>query len=130
VKTINFEEPILALEIKEGNLIIIHSFPLRAVVYDLEGHFLRDFSEKILDKEEREVRIKIGPAENELNIGDPIFKISPTFHTQLLYQDNGNGILDGRDKIVCVGHDGVEVRLMDSLEKKEFVLRKFKGMKL
>jgi len=130
VRTINFEEPVLALEIKEENLIIIHPFPLRAVVYDLEGHFLRDFSEKILDKEGREVRIKIGTTENELNIGDPIFKISPTFHTQLLYQDNGNNVLDGRDKIICVGHDGVEIRRMDSLKKKEFVLRKFEGMKL
>ncbi len=74
------------------------------------------------------MRINIGTAENELNIGDPIFKISPTFHTQLLYQDNGNNVLDGRDRIICVGHDGVEIRLMDSLEKKEFVLRKFKGM--
>ena len=130
VRTINFEEPVLALEIKEENLIIIHPFPLRAIVYDLRGHFLRDFGEKFLDKEGSEVRIKIGTAEGELQIGDPIFKISPTFHTQLLYQDNGNATLDGRDRIICVGHQGVEIRLMDSLEKKEFVLRKFKGMKL
>jgi len=57
-------------------------------------------------------------------VGDLLITVSPTYHLLVLYEDNGNRILDSEDKVICAGHHGVEIRKVSYFEKRKFVLRR------
>ena len=86
---------------------------------------IRDsYTDRFLNEKGEVVRIKIGSSSESLHIGDLILTTSPTYHTLLLYKDNGNGLFDSKDEVICAGHKGVEIRKASYFEGREFVLRR------
>jgi len=126
VRTIGLEESILDAEVKGEKIATFSPFPLRVQLYNLDGSFIWDYTDRFLNGQGEEVRIKIGSSPEDLQIGDLIITTSPTYHTLLLYRDNGNHVFDSRDEVICAGHEGIEIRKASYFEGRKFILRRFK----
>ncbi|RLE13883.1 hypothetical protein DRJ04_03430 [Candidatus Aerophobetes bacterium] len=124
VKTIDFQEEILDVSFNGEKIVILHPFPLRVVLYRLDGSFFMDFADRFQDEQGRQIKIKIGSSVTDLRLGDLMITTSPTYHLLLFYRDNGNNFLDSKDEVICAGHQGVEIRKVSSLEGKKFILRR------
>ncbi|HHF98344.1 MAG TPA: hypothetical protein ENL39_02520 [Candidatus Aerophobetes bacterium] len=124
IKVINFKEEILDASFNRGKVAIIHPFPLRVEIYNEKGLFMFDFGDVFLNEKGKRVKIKIGSSPSDLQVGDLLITVSPTYHLLVLYEDNGNRILDSEDKVICAGHHGVEIRKVSYFEKRKFVLRR------
>ncbi len=126
IKTIEIQESILNAGVNGEKIAILHPFPLRVSIYNLDGSFFLDFTDVFLNEQGEEVKIKIGSSPDNLQIGDVMITTSPTSHLLLFYKDNGNKILDSKDEVICAGHDGIEIRTVDYFEERKFLLKKLK----
>lgn len=126
METVELEDHVLDIEVREGKIFTLSPFPLKVRVYNLSGSFMWDYTENFLYDKGKKVRIKIGESEKDIQVGDLFLTISPTYHTLLFYQDNGNHLLDGNDEVITAGHRGVEIRKVSYFEGRKFVLRRFK----
>jgi len=124
IKTIDLKEKILDIDVNKEKIVALHPFPLRVEIYNINGIFLHDFSDKFLNEREKRVTIKIGSSPSDLHIGDLLITISPTYHLLILYQDNGNGVLDSKDEVICAGHHGVEIRKVSYFQGRKFILKR------
>ena len=127
VKKLNMQEDFIqAIAVLEDRIAVLSLFPSRIQLYNLDGSFLWDYSDRWLNQQGKEVKIRIGSNKDDLQLGDLIITIDPSYHTLLLYEDNGNGFFDSKDKVICAGHKGVEIREASYFEGRKFVLRKLK----
>ncbi len=124
LKEIKLDESILDIDVKDQRIAVLSFFPLKVQLYNIEGKFLWDYTDRFLNEKGEVMRIKIGSSSESLHIGDLILTTSPTYHTLLLYKDNGNGLFDSKDEVICAGHKGVEIRKASYFEGREFVLRR------
>ncbi|MBE0478537.1 hypothetical protein IBX65_05385 [Candidatus Aerophobetes bacterium] len=124
VNTINLEEEILNIDVREGKIAVLHPFPMRVELYNLDGSFFRDFTDRFLNEKGEEVVIHIGSSLKELQFGDLMITTHPTSHLLLFYEDNANNLLDSKDKVICAGHQGIEIRKVSYFEGRKFLLRR------
>jgi len=124
IKTIDLQQSVLYIDVREDKIAALHPFPLRVELYNVDGSFFLDFAGKFLNEKGEEVKIKIGSSPQNLQIGDLMITISPSYHLLIFYEDNGNKLLDSKDKVICAGHEGIEIRRVSYFEKKKFLLRR------
>lgn len=126
IRTVEFEEPILDAGVNDGKIAILSPLPIKIQIFNTDGSFVWDYTDRFLNEKGENVRIEIGSSPGQLQVGDLLITISPTYHTLLLYRDNGNGIFDSRDEVICAGHEGIEIRKASYFEGRKFLLRKLK----
>lgn len=127
VRIIDIQQDILDADVKKEKITILHSLPLTVQLYNLDGSFFMDFGDRFLNEKGDEVRIKIGSSSKNLHVGDLMITIFPSYHLLLFYEDNGNNLLDSRDKVICAGHKGIEIRKVSYFEDRKFLLKRLEA---
>ena len=131
VNKISVKDVVFGLDVYENKFCAINISPLRVLLYKLDGSLLEDFRKAIVDESGKKITIPIDESEDTLHIGDLIMtgeeEVENFSHTMLLYEDsNYNGFLDGDDKVIYAGHEGVMVSpLEEKLRGRDFTLRRF-----
>lgn len=124
IRRIDFKDSILDADVNKEKITVLSILPLNVQTYSLEGDFIRDYTHRFLTLEGKRVWIRIGSSPDNLHVGDLFLTTSPSYHTLVLYQDNGNDLLDSQDEVICAGHEGIEIRKVSYFEGREFVLRR------
>lgn len=114
----------LDADIRKDKIALLQPFPMRVQLYRLNGSFFMGFTDRFLNEQGEEVRIKVGSSPQHLQIGDLMITTSPSYHLLLFYQDNGNKLLDSKDKVICAGHKGIEIRKVSYFEGRKFLLKR------
>ena len=125
--TIDLGEEILGVDVRADRLIALHPFPLTILEYSTGGKMLWDYQYVFKNEQGQRRVLPVGPGKSELHLADLLVTVDPSsYHVLLLFQDNGNARLDARDKVVCAGHEGIEIRKVSYFEDKWFVIRRLR----
>ncbi|MBC7189142.1 hypothetical protein H5U35_02850, partial [Candidatus Aerophobetes bacterium] len=126
VNNISLPTHALGVDLRGEKIASLEPFPLKVMLYNLDGSFFFDFTDIFLNQEGKEITIRVNSEKDSLQIGDLLITVEPTYHLLLLYSDNGNGFLDSRDEVICAGHEGIEIRKVSYFKGRKFVLRRLK----
>ncbi|GAI74277.1 unnamed protein product, partial [marine sediment metagenome] len=117
------------LDVDQNRYYLAASSPFRIEIRRLDGTFVGDSEEKLIDQNGEDAVVRIGSSEDSLQIGDLILsgeEGEAISHTLIFYEDtNSNQFLDRFDKLIYAGHDGVMVSTVEEkLGSRYFILKR------
>ena len=120
------------LDVDQNRYYLAASSPFRIEVRRLDGTFVGDSEEKLIDQNGEDAVVRIGSSEDFLQVGDLILsgeEGEAISHTLIFYEDiNSNQFLDRFDKLIYAGHDGVMISTVEEkLGSRYFILKRIDG---
>jgi len=117
------------LDVDQNRYYLAASSPFRIEIRRLDGTFVGDSEEKLIDQNGEDAVVRIGSSEDSLQVGDLILsgeEGEAISHTLVFYEDtNSNQFLDRFDKLIYAGHDGVMVSTVEEkLGSRYFILKR------
>jgi len=129
VNRITLPDVAFGLDVDQDRYYLAASSPFRIEIRRLDGTFVRDSEEKLIDQNGEDAVIRIGSSEDFLQVGDLILsgeEGEAISHTLVFYEDtNSNQILDRFDKLIYAGHEGVMISTVEEkLGSRYFILKR------
>ena len=129
VKRTSLPDAVFGLDVDQNRYYLVATSPFRIEIRRLDGTFVRDSEEKLIDQDGANAVVRIGSSEDSLQVGDLILsgeedeRIS---HTLVFYEDtNSNQFLDRFDKLIYAGHEGVMISTVkEKLGSRYFMLKR------
>jgi hypothetical protein len=117
------------LDVDQNRYYLAASSPFRIEIRRLDGTFVGDSEEKLIDQNGEDAVVRIGSSEDFLQVGDLILSGEEgegISHTLIFYEDiNSNQFLDRFDKLIYAGHDGVMISTVEEkLGSRYFILKR------
>ncbi|MFQ6067297.1 MAG: hypothetical protein ACE5K3_08475, partial [bacterium] len=115
--------------VDQDRFYLVASSPFRIEIRRLNGTFVRDSEEKLIDQNGAYAVVRIGSSEDYLRVGDLILSGEEgegISHTLVFYEDtNSNQLLDRFDKLIYAGHEGVMISTVEEkLGSRYFILKR------
>ncbi len=129
VNRITPPDALFGLDVDEERYYLVVTSPFRIEIRRLDGTFVRDSLEKLIDQDGAYAVVRIGSSEDPLQVGDLILsgeEGQEISHTLVLYEDtNFNQFLDRFDKLIYAGHEGVMISTVEEkLGSRYFILKR------
>ena len=129
VNRITLPDVAFGLDVDQNRYYLAASSPFRIEIRRLDGTFVRDSEEKLIDQNGEDAVVRIGSSEDSLQVGDLILsgeEGEAISHTLIFYEDtNSNQFLDRFDKLIYAGHDGVMISTVEEkLGSRYFILKR------
>jgi len=129
VKRTTLPDAVFGLDVDQNRYYLVATSPFRIEIRRLDGTFVRDSEEKLIDQDGEDAVVRIGSSEDSLQVGDLILsgeedeRIS---HTLVFYEDtNSNRFLDRFDELIYAGHEGVMISTVkEKLGSRYFMLKR------
>jgi len=129
VNRITLPDVAFGLDVDQDRYYLAASSPFRIEIRRLDGTFVRDSEEKLIDQNGEDAVVRIGSSEDFLQVGDLILsgeEGEAISHTLVFYEDtNSNQFLDRFDKLIYAGHEGVMISTVEEkLGSRYFILKR------
>jgi hypothetical protein len=117
------------LDVDQDRFYLVATIPFRIEIRRLDGTFVRDSEEKLIDENGAHATVKVASSEEHLRVGDLILsgeEGEAISHTLVFYEDtNSNQFLDRFDKLIYAGHEGVMISTVEEkLGSRYFILKR------
>ncbi len=129
VNRITLPDAVFGLDVEQNRYYLVATSPFRIEIRRLDGTFVRDSEEKLIDQNGADAVVRIGSSEDSLQVGDLILsgeEGQEVSHTLIFYEDaNCNQFLDRFDKLIYAGHEGVMISTVEEkLSSRYFMLKR------
>ncbi|MFQ6066605.1 MAG: hypothetical protein ACE5K3_04940, partial [bacterium] len=128
VNRITLPDVVFGLDVDQDRFYLVASSPFRIEIRNLDGTFIRDSQEKLIDQDGAHAVVRIGSSEDSLQVGDLILSGEEgegVSHTMVFYEDtNSNQFLDRFDKLIYAGHEGVMISTVEEKSGSRYFILK------
>jgi len=129
VKRATLPDAVFGLDVDQNRYYLVATSPFRIEIRRLDGTFVRDSEEKLIDQDGENAVVRIGSSEDSLQVGDLILSGEEgegVSHALVFYEDtNSNRFLDRFDELIYAGHEGVMISTVkEKLGSRYFMLKR------